>query len=476
MDIPEPWPHQRSAIDWIRERKSSYLHLTMGAGKSRCVVTAADECHAGTVLIVAPKSVVAAVWPNQFHTWSPRSWRVAPATALGKSVSARLKGIIKKFDQARYDRAPVVVVINYAMLLSREFTAWAKKIQWDLIVFDEAQKLKSAAGKTSKAAARLTAGPARIVMLSGTPMPHSPMDVFAQFRALDPEVFGKSFVSFRARYAQMGGYKAKQVVGYQRQAEMADKMARVMFSPPDDAVKLNLPEARHEIVHVDLDLKARRLYDALANDLEAAIDEGRINAQNGLVRLLRMQQLCSGLAVVEPEETVHGLSEEQLANLLKAPEIREEHEVCIAKKTALTDLLESTDEPIVVFGQFRQDIRVSRQAAAAAGTTIAELSGEANELAAWQRGERRVLVVQIASGAEGIDLTRSRLCVYLSTGFNLGLYLQSLARVHRPGQSKAVTYYHIHARETIDEIVWKVLHRREELVAGVLKEVTSGSS
>jgi len=470
MPIPEPWPHQRAAIDWVRERRASYLHLTMGAGKSRCVVSAADETHAQAVLIVAPKSVVASVWPNQFSTWSERPWRVAPATKLGRSVKARVAGMRKQYERARYDRAPFVAVINYQMLLSREATAWLRTIAFDLVVFDEAQKLKSPHGKTSKAAARLTQTAGRVVMLSGTPMPHSPLDVFAQFRTLDPSVFGRSFVSFRARYAQMGGYKAKQVVGYQRQEEMTDRMSGLMHSPPDDAVQLNLPEARHETISVELDSKARRLYDALANDLHAAIKEGEINAQNGLVRLLRMQQLCSGLAVVERNEPTGTDDATLAANLFGADE-REEVEVCTAKKQALIDILESTDEPVVVFGQFRQDIRVAREAATQAGTSIAELSGEANDLELWRNGGARVLVVQIASGAEGIDLTRARICVYLSTGFNLGLYLQSLARVHRPGQGKPVTYYHVHARETIDEVVYRVLGRREELVAGVLENV-----
>ena len=470
MPIPAPWAHQRTAIDWVRDRRASYLHLTMGAGKSRCVVSAADETHAKAVLIVAPKSVVAAVWPNQFSTWSERPWRVAPATKLGRSVKARVAGMRKQYERARYDRAPFVAVINYQMLLSREATAWLRTIAFDLVVFDEAQKLKSPHGKTSKAAARLTQTAGRVVMLSGTPMPHSPMDVFAQFRTLDPSVFGRSFVAFRARYAQMGGYKAKQVVGYQRQEEMTDRMSALMHSPPDDAVQLNLPEARHETIAVDLDSRARRLYDALANDLQAAIAEGEITAQNGLVRLLRMQQLCSGLAVVERNEPAGTDDATLAANLLGAAD-REEVEVCTAKKQALTDLLESTSEPVVVFGQFRQDIRVAREAAAQAGTSVAELSGEANDLELWRNGGARVLVVQIASGAEGIDLTRARVCVYLSTGFNLGLYLQSLARVHRPGQSKPVTYYHVHAKETIDEVVYRVLGRREELVAGVLEGV-----
>lgn len=468
--IPEPWPHQRDAIDWVRARRASYLHLTMGAGKSRCIVSAADETHAMTVLIVSPKSVVASVWPNQFSTWSERPWRVAPATKLGRSVKARVGGMKKQYERARYDRAPFVAVINYQMLLSREAAAWLRTVAFDLVVFDEAQKLKSPHGKTSKAAARLTQTAGRVVMLSGTPMPHSPMDVFAQFRTLDPTVFGRSFVAFRARYAKMGGYKAKQIIGFQRQDEMTERMSGLMHSPPDEVVQLNLPEARHETITVDLDSKARRLYDSLANELHAAIAEGAINVQNGLVRLLRMQQLCSGLAVVEGNEA-SGTDEASLLANLHGADDREEVEVCTAKRGALVDILESTDEPIVVFGQFRHDIRVAREAAQLAGATIAELSGEQNELEMWRSGGARVLVVQIASGAEGIDLTRARICVYLSTGFNLGQYLQSLARVHRPGQSRPVTYYHVHARQTIDEVVYRVLGKREEIVKAVLDQV-----
>lgn len=474
--IPAPWPHQRDAIDWIVARSSSYLHLTMGAGKSRCVVTAADECGARKVLIVAPKSVVASVWPGQFSQWSEQPWRLAPATALGKSVAARMKGIRTVWDRALYDRAPVVVVINYQMLLSRVAMDFLKQCGWDMVVFDEAQKLKAPTGKTSRAAKTLTAKAQRVVMLSGTPMPHSPLDVFGQFRALDPTVFGGSWIAFRARYASMGGYQGKQVIGYRNQAEMTERMSDLMFSPSADAVQLNLPEATHQIVPVTLSARARSLYDALRGELVAACDEGTINASNALVRLLRMQQLCSGLAVVETEAEADMTDEQMIARLFSsAADDRKELEVCTAKLDALEDLLGATDEPVVVFGQFRRDMDLARAAADKVGGGYAELSGHHNNLDAWQHGQARVLGVQIASGAEGIDLTRARICVYVSTGFNLGTYLQSLARVHRPGQTRPVHYYHLHAADTVDQTVYRVLQRREDLVAGVLAEVRQPS-
>jgi SNF2 family DNA or RNA helicase len=54
------------------------------------------------------------------------------------------------------------------------------------------------------------------------------------------------------------------------------------------------------------------------------------------------------------------------------------------------------------------------------------------------------------AGSEGISLVRARYAVYYSTGFSLGLYLQSRARLHRPGQTRPVVYYHLVVRDTVD--------------------------
>ena len=472
--IPKPWPHQQDGIDWALAKASTYLHLTMGAGKSRIVVDVADESAAMRVLIICPKSVVASVWPGQFKQWSVRPWMVAATTLLGAGVATRIKKAEAIGNRAMYERRPCVTVINYDAMRSKKALDFLKAQRWDLCVFDEAQKLKSPTGKTSKLAAQVARKCKRVVMLSGTPMPHSPMDIFAQFRALDPGVFGGSYYRFRARYAQMGGYKMKEVKGFQNQTEMTERMSSVMYSPDAASVKLDLPNARHEIRTVDLSPEARRLYDSLNSEVVAGIKEGTINAQNGLVKLLRMQQLCAGLAVVEPPEDAGSpaLDAELVRRLLSGEKaLRQEIEVCTAKQDALRDILESTDEPVVVFGQFRQDMKNTRAACAAAGATMSELSGHADELADWKAGKTRVIGVQIASGSAGIDLTRARICVYLSTGFNMGNYLQSLARVHRPGQKRAVVYYHIHARKTVDDLVWHVLAARGDLVEGVLARV-----
>ena len=82
-----------------------------------------------------------------------------------------------------------------------------------------------------------------------------------------------------------------------------------------------------------------------------------------------------------------------------------------------------------------------------------------------------MLAVQIDSGGVGVDLTRARYAIYYSLGFSLGSYEQSLARIHRPGQTRPVEYIHLLAEGTVDERVMAALARRSDVVNTVLHEM-----
>jgi hypothetical protein len=82
-----------------------------------------------------------------------------------------------------------------------------------------------------------------------------------------------------------------------------------------------------------------------------------------------------------------------------------------------------------------------------------------------------VLAVQIDSGGIGVDLTRARYSMYYSLGFSLGSYEQSLARIHRPGQTRPVEYIHLLAEDTVDEKVMTALARRADVVNAVLQQL-----
>ena len=81
-----------------------------------------------------------------------------------------------------------------------------------------------------------------------------------------------------------------------------------------------------------------------------------------------------------------------------------------------------------------------------------------------------MLAVQIQSGGLGIDLTAARTGIYYSLGFSLGDYLQSRARILRPGQQRGVHYIHIVGRNTVDEKVLKALERRQQVIETIIYE------
>lgn len=149
-------------------------------------------------------------------------------------------------------------------------------------------------------------------------------------------------------------------------------------------------------------------------------------------------------------------------------------EVDTSKAAVLSDLLEDLpiSEPVVVFCRFHHDLDAVKQAAQNAGRTPLELSGRTNELHEWQAGDDgSVLAVQIQAGGVGIDLTRACYAVYYSVGYSLSDYDQSLARVHRPGQTRPVTYYHLVARKTVDVSIYNALRERRDVIDYALEGI-----
>ncbi len=283
--------------------------------------------------------------------------------------------------------------------------------------------------------------------LTGTPMAHSPMDVYAQFRALDKSIYGTSFTRFRSRYAILGGFSNHQVVAFQNLDELHQKFYSIAYRVTADDV-LDLPETINIYDRCVFDSKARKTYDDLERDFIVDLDEGVITASNVLSRLLRLQQVTSGF----------GRTEDGLDVPLSS-----------AKRDLLRDILEDIGkEPVVVFCRFRWDLDTIRSVADKLDMPCFEVSGRVKDLDQWKT-QGGVLAVQIQAGGLGLDLTKARYAIYYSLGFSLGDYLQSRARLHRPGQTDTVKYIHLMVADSVDERVISALSKREDVIKSILE-------
>ena len=454
--LTRPWRHQVAALRFALERFALGLHgvllaMGMGTGKTLVALIILMCLRALLVMISCPLRVVS-VWVGEIERHIGARVVVVALDEDGGTVEQKMELAAAKMKLAAAMGVPCIVVINYDSAWRDPFAAWAEKQQWDLVIADEAHRLKASGGKASMFFKRIRKCANYRLALTGTPMPHSPLDIHPVFRFLDVTIFGPAFGPFRSRFAVMGGYQSKQVAGYQHLDELERLMSRITFRVGSEV--LDLPPATHVTYHCDLCPEARRVYTGIEEDFVAEVQDGRVTATNALVKLIRLQQIANGVLKTDD------------GNQLRIDD---------AKRRLLTDTLEDMgkDEPVVVFCRYHLDLDAVHEACRAVGFESLELSGRQDDLARWQKGDGQVLAVQTSAGGVGVDLTRARFSIYYSLGFSLGDYEQSEKRIHRPGQTRPVEYIHLVARNTVDVKIMRALARRAAIVESILAEITN---
>src|SRR5690606_9221429 len=252
-------------------------------------------------------------------------------------------------------------------------------------------RIKSPGSKVSLYCQRLGRAVPYRLCLTGTPAHNTPLDVYAQYRFLDPGIFGTSFQRFKERYAILGGYTGKEVVGFRNMKDLRRRMYMIAYRVRTEDV-IDLPPEIDEERRFGLSDSARKIYTKLYRDMVADVGSGKVTVTNALTRLLRLQQITSGFLPVEGDE-------DNVINL---------QQIDTGKRGLLADLLEDlpAHEPLVVFFRFIHDADTIRQEVEAAGRRYYELSGRINQLEDWKT-ERPgdlsagVIAVQIRAGGAG---------------------------------------------------------------------------
>lgn len=464
LTVGTPWHHQVRGFHMLVKQDASMLAWDMGTGKSRTVIDVVQNLQFRRTLILCPTSVVA-VWPSQFAKHLDPD---LPTAHHATVLPLRDGTVIKRAQQLIWalktvelgSTSPLVTVINYEAAYREPLASLLLRTKWDMIVADESHRIKAPGGIQSKFLAKVGKCASKRVCLTGTPMPHDPLDAYAQYRFLDPGIFGTSFTAFRAEFAVMGGFENHEILEFRN----LDKLNRLFFSIGDRVMKdevLDLPPAVHEVRSFALSAKGLQVYEGLSRELVADIEEGTVTAANVLARLLRLQQVTSGYATIKPVDASTAT--------LEARDVT----IDTGKRDVLKDLLkhDMIAEPVIVFCRFRYDLDQVHAVANELNRPSCELSGRRKEIGAiWQpTAADTVAAVQIHSGGVGVDFTAARFAVHYSVGFDRGDYEQSMARLHRQGQNFSVTYFRIVAERSIDEKIYQVFEGRAHVVRTLME-------
>ena len=294
-----PFAHQKKALKKLFDLNGTgALLMEMGTGKTKVAIDWAGigfyNDGVRRVLVVAPLSVLG-VWPRQIRQHSGAPARIF---RLEGSTSRRVSALQKITAVPRTDPTLVYVIINYEGILrenSKGTSIEQLLKQWepDIIIFDESHRLKSSTSKQSRSAYRISQSARMKLLLTGTAITKSPLDIFGQFRSMRPEVFGTNWFQFKFTYGVWGGFGHYQLRGYRNMKDLIQKVRANSYRIKKEQC-LDLPDKLFETVPITLGQKANKIYKQMAEDMIAELETTHATAAIVLVKLLRLSQITSG--------------------------------------------------------------------------------------------------------------------------------------------------------------------------------------
>jgi hypothetical protein len=500
------WDHQKRGFWFGYHLTSVMLSEKVGAGKTKQMLDIACARDHKRILVTTTAGAVDD-WPSHIakHAWKPykvlalgQAWRAKNASLKADAVEQFVNENEYSVVAISHDsiwRPPLGLLIGNVRGGSGDIGVLAK-LGFHLLIIDEIHKAASATGRRALFLWRLRERIPFAIAATGTIVKHKVEDVFAQYRILEPGLFGVKKDAFLERYCifnrpsdeairnartakargepMLPGLEnlnnadpgPRYVVGYQRTDELAKLMSTITYDPGEVDLHLPIPiftQRRCYMPH-----EAQAFYDDLAENFVAslpAVSTAGSNATieiittNVLTQMLRLHQ-CAGGFVGEPVIDPN-TGEVDFVNI---------HEVHSAKEDLLTEVISDIDssDPIVIVCRFKHDITIIRRVCKRLGRKVYEQSGVRKERIKWQEATGgEILVAQVQSACEAIDLTRSRYQITFSIGFSLDQRTQMIGRQDRPGQTRQPCYIDLVTHNSIDEKIYKAIAAR----AAVAKEV-----
>ena len=415
------------------------------------------------VLVCAPTSVCA-VWAAELKRFADFPHVCQILTGDSAKRRAALKALCP-----RPVRTLLVAAINYESTwrIEEDLAEWAP----DLIICDESQRIKNPRASQSKALHRLGDRTPYKLILSGTPVSNSPLDLWSQYRFLNPRVFGTSYFQFEKKHAVMGGPviggKPRKLMGF-RDLDGIMERAYSIASRATKADALDLPEKTFENRPVHLSPAETRAYRQMQYESLTWLGAHEATAQNVLTKMLRLQQITGGF--LKPDE---GGVTQQLGT---------------SKLDALRDIVEDyvleEGRKLVVFFRFKAEGLAIRQMLDATlkvpmgsppaygfiDGSVAQVEREGAVKRFQTSPDSKVFITNIDTGGLGITLHAASCEVFYSMNFNYAAYAQALDRIHRIGQRHPCHYIHLVAPGTIDEHVLAALEAKQDMAVSLVDD------
>jgi len=459
----ELWQHQKDAVGKATlpgVYEYGFL-FDVGTGKTRTVIETLRaqsfrENRLLRILVITPK-ITLSNWRNEFLKFT----RIPKEKVHPLYGSNDERGII-----ASRLKDGDIAIASYDSVISPKVAGPLAKWRPEVIVLDEAHKIKNTKTKRTKAVLALSRLPRYRYILTGTPVLNSLMDIFPQFLFLDQgKTFGTNFFVFRSTYfvdKNAGMPKEKYFPNWQPQKGALERINKLLLTKASVARKsevLSLPPLVKKVIPLDLAGDQKKPYKQMDSEFITFLNESVVTADIALTKMLRLLQITSGFM----KDT-----EGKIIRLEDNP-----------KRDALEGLIETIHDKILIWAVFEHDYEVIEEVCKKFGKKMVKIVGSTPEkerieaLESFTKdSETTVFLGHPGAAGIGINLVEAPYMIYYSRTFSLENDTQSEARNYRAGseQHKSVTRIDLVMQGTVDELCHKALLEKQKMSVDVLRE------
>lgn len=447
--------YQRTGASWLfdlyRLRLGALLADDMGLGKTLQILAFLNMVRTlgdskAPNLIVVPSSLV--------YNWMAEAEKFVPSLALahwGQSSKEELKEWFESVPGAN-------LVVSYGILY--EHDQFFNSIQWNVVVFDEAQHLKNISTKRTSQARKLKT---RFkVGLSGTPFENNLRELYSVMDLVLPGALGE-LSAFAATF------DSKKIVTSEALDHLKKVIKPIVLRRTKAEVLLELPEKSETELKLDFSKEQLKLYKNLAASQNEQVGQtircqGEARSQlQMLTALLRLRQVCSdpsGLPNIQYREVPPKVE-------LLLDTIRDHRE---------------KGESLVVFTQFRVTLQRILALLVQEGVPHYSIDGSTSlakrkkELESFDQCEEpSVLVMTLKTGGVGLNLTKASVVIHLEPWWNPAVENQGTDRVHRMGQNREVSVYRYIMKESLEEKIQILKDRKQSTFNLIFGEDIEGA-
>ncbi|MEO5952597.1 MAG: DEAD/DEAH box helicase [Chloroflexia bacterium] len=432
------YPYQAVGTLFLAFTEHALLADDMGLGKTIQAVAAAQllkEWHnIKKVLIVTPASVK--------HQWGREIQRFTGDTYI-------VIGGTKQKREKQYEQDVFFTVTNYELVLRDLEHIHALKP--DLVILDEAQRIKNWRAKTSQALKDLPRPFAFV--LTGTPLENKLEELYSIVEFLDDRLLGPpwQFIAQHIIKDEWGG-----VIGYKDLAGVRRSIAPILLRRRKADVLPQLPARIDNDFWLELDTEQERVYRPLERAMAELLRLPEWNAQTSAAALSLLTKLREGATAAQ-------LVEPWVQSSSKLREL-----------PSLVTEIASEGHKMLIFSQWERMTRHAQDALTKAGFKSVRLHGglpireREKVIDQFMTDPSIVAFISTDAGGLGLNLQAASFVINLDLPWNPAKVEQRIGRAHRIGQTQPVNVINMIALNTVEQRVLEVLYRKQELFDEIL--------